>query len=198
MSSNECSLMARCALDGSPAFGKGNREEQNGRKRNQLKKGKSMKRTLTYLTVAAGCITMGATLIYAASVHFKGDQDIIDTGTSLTFCGALAGLGNEDVTITVTTEGLASANCINAGGNMAPGRNKIPVVSSVSQTISRNEIKNGNVSFCASTPSPGPVSARAAGCPNNNWEARIIDVEFESATVTVMQGGQVVLEQTFE
>src|SRR5688500_16095726 len=122
-----------------------------------------MKRTSAYLGIVAACITIGATLLYAESVRFKGDARITDAGTTLSFCGALAGLGNQDVTITITTEGLASTNCFNQGGNMAPGQNKIPEVSTVSQTNNRNEIKNGNVSFCVSTPAPGRVSARAAG-----------------------------------
>jgi hypothetical protein len=156
-----------------------------------------MKRT-SVLFIIAACLTIGATAVYAANVHFKGEPRITDEGMTLSFCGALAGLGNQDITIRVTVEGMASANCFNKGGNMAPGQNKVPVVSTVTRTISRREIKNGNVSFCVDTPAPGRVSARAAGCPNNNWQARIFDVEFESAIITVVQGGRVVLEETFE
>ena len=143
-------------------------------------------------------LAIGIVAVYAASVHFKnGPPQFTDNGTTLTTCGALAGLGNEDVTITVSARRSGSTLCINPGGNAAPGQNKVAVSTSVSQTIDASKIKNGNVSFCQTTPAPGPVTGKEAGCPNDNWVAPIDDVEFSSATVTVVQGGQVVLEQTF-
>jgi hypothetical protein len=152
-----------------------------------------MKRNLLYTIIA---LVIGTLAIYAANVHFKGEPEITDNGTTLTFCGALAGLGNQNVTITLTTRGFATATCTSPGGNVAPGQNKVPVTSSVSQTIRANEIKNGTVSFCQTTSEPR-VGARAAGCPNNNWDADVTDVEFASATLTVVQGGRVVLQETF-
>jgi len=152
-----------------------------------------MKRKLTY---AITTLVAGTLAVYAASVHFKGEPEITDNGTTLTFCGALAGLGNQDLTIRLTVTGFAAATCESPGGNLAPGRNKVPVTSTVTDVIRASEIKNGTVSFCETTREPR-VSARAAGCPNDNWEADITDVEFDSATLTVVQGGRVVLRETF-
>jgi hypothetical protein len=138
---------------------------------------------------------VGAGVVLAANVHFKRDPTVTDNGTTLTLCASLAGLGNEDLTITVNVTGLADTTCISPGGNEAPGQNKIPFAASVSRTVRSTQIKNGNVSFCVTTPQPGRISGREAGCPNNNWRGRINDVEFESATIVVEQGGEVVLEQ---
>ena len=148
-------------------------------------------KSLVIIGLAAAIFT---TAVYAANVHFKSEPTVRDNGTTLTLCAALAGLGNQDVTITVTVIGTADATCISPGGNEAPGQNKIPYAASVSRTIRSTEVKNGNVSFCVTTPGPRPVSARVAGCPNNNWKARINDVDFESAHIVVEQGGKVVLE----
>jgi hypothetical protein len=129
---------------------------------------------------------------HSQNVHLKSDPTVTDNGANLTVCVSLAGLGNEDVVITIAATGLIDTTCISPGGNEAPGQNRIPFATSVTTVVRSSQIKNGNVTACATTPGP-TVSAKEAGCPNKNWTARIDDVEFESATITVRQGGQVVL-----
>ena len=135
----------------------------------------------------------------AARVHWKSGPNFSDAGTKLTVSGSLAGLGNEDVTITVVAEGKATKiECTNPSGKKAPGQNKPDVRSLGEVTIDQDEIKNGNVSFSITTHDPAQLTPREAGCPNNRWTAEILDVEFESATITVRQGGKVVLQDSFD
>jgi hypothetical protein len=102
------------------------------------------------------------------------------------------------VTITLTTQGVATVLCISPGGNAAPGQNKVPVSPSGSVSIPATEIKNGNVSFSVTTQPPPTPTAQQAGCPNPNWSTKLTDVQFTSATITVSLGGVVVLTQTFK
>ena len=155
-----------------------------------------MKRTVINTLVGFACATVATGVLYAANVHFKRGPTVTDNGTSLSVCASLAGLGNQDVTITVAATGSIDATCVSPGGNEAPGQNKIPFATSVTTTIKSTQIKNGNVSFCVTTPGPGPISASQAGCPNDNWTAVVTDVEFEFASITVEQGGKVVLQAT--
>lgn len=154
-----------------------------------------MQRKFFISTIAA--LSLSALALYAANVHLKGEPEVTDNGNTLTVCVSLAGLGNQDITVTLTTTGEATATCVNPGGNTAPGINKVPVRSTTTQTIRSRQIKNGNVTVCSTSRNPGIVSSRAAGCPNNNWMAEVIDVEFTSATLTVVQGGRVVLQESF-
>lgn len=139
------------------------------------------------------------TAALAANVHFvKGGPTFTDNGTTLTTVGKLAGLGNEDITITVSVTGIATKiTCTNPGGKQAPGQNKPGVTASGTQTITRDEIKNGTVTIRVTTLEPAQLTPKQAGCPNNRWTATIKDVKFTSATITVVQGGKTVLNKTY-
>jgi len=158
-----------------------------------------MPKKLKTLFFALLATAVAVPLIYAASVHFKGGSPTFsDQGTTLKTCFSLAGLGNGDVTITVTTTGTATTLCTNQGGNTAPGQNKTPVKPSGQATIPSTDIKNGNLTACVTTEPPKAPTATEAGCPNSNWSTSLTDVQFATATITVSQGGQTVLQQTFK
>ena len=143
-------------------------------------------------------ISVMAAVAVAESVHFKPRKPTFaDNGTTLTCSGTLAGLGNGDIVITVEATGSGSTIVSNQGGNPAPGQNKVPVTVTGTQTISADEIKNGNVAFSVTTAEPRQPTWDEAGAPNANWTAQISDVTFTSVTVTVVQGGEVVLKETF-
>jgi hypothetical protein len=129
----------------------------------------------------------------AANVHFKSAPTFEDLGETLETCVSLAGLGNKDVTITVSVTGEATVVYENPGGNEPPGQNKIPVSAVTTETFPSTQIKNGNLSVCLETDAVNPPPA-----PNANWTVDIVDVSFDTATITVVQKGKVVLKRTFD
>ena len=129
--------------------------------------------------------------INAASVHLKfganSQPGFLDNGLSLRSSGALSGLGNQDLVVTLTATANVTANCTNQGGNQAPGQNPAPITVTGSQSIPASEIKNGNVAFSVTTERPTTPIPGAPGCPNPNWSENITDLAFTSATITVEQ-----------
>jgi len=133
------------------------------------------------------------TAVYAANVHLIGEPTFKDTGSNLETTLTLAGIGNKDITISVSATGTASVTYINPGSNIPPGQNKYPISTVVMRTIPSTQIKNGTVTVTLTTP-----NIEVAPAPNPNWTVRLDDIEFKTATVTVIQGGKVVLTDAVE
>jgi hypothetical protein len=153
-------------------------------------------------TVGSGCsggyTGPDTTHISAASVHLKfganSEPTFIDNGLSLTSNGALSGLGNVDLVVTLSATANVTANCTNHGGNLPPGQNPAPITVTGSQSIPASAIKNGNVDFSVTTSQPTTPIPGAPDCPNPNWSENITDLAFTTATITVEQPvGTVVL-----
>src|SRR5256885_12026091 len=107
--------------------------------------------------VAAGCSSYnepsGPTHISAASVHLKGgansEPTFIDNGLTLTSNGALAGLGNQDLVVTLTAPANATPPCTKQGGKHGPGPNPAPATARGRRAVPAAEVKEGRDSFPA-------------------------------------------------
>jgi hypothetical protein len=143
------------------------------------------KLVIAMLTAFAVLLVPG---IAQAAVVFHSGPTATDLGTTLKVTGNVSGLGGEDLTATVNATGVGTVTCTNPAGNVAPGQD---TTVDATGTVSGIEPKNGRATFTGITKEPTDPDA-AVVCPNRKWDATITDVDFTSATLTLIQGGEVV------
>lgn len=138
-------------------------------------------------------VTLIAARVLAASLHFVGSPKASVEGDAVVVSGKVAGLGNEDITVTVEVDGEVVVFCISPGGNRAPGQNKAPFTAVDSRTFVPSA-KNGQFTFTIVVDLAEAIEDAVGqhDCPNRNWTKEAGDITVDSAKVTVEQGGQTI------
>jgi hypothetical protein len=146
--------------------------------------------------LALMALALAAVPALAQNPHFIGTPQFTDEGTQLRATGSIAGLGNENIDVQLDATGVATITCGNPGNNPdVPGQRTELTVTGTQEDI---EVKNGRAFFNVLT--AAPTADPAEVCPSRRWTATVTDVEFTSATITVIQpsgSGNEVLQQTF-
>jgi hypothetical protein len=113
---------------------------------------------------------------------------------SLIANGTLVRLGPTDVTVALDAEGIPAIICTNNGQNDVPGRSAPKVFASGTQFVDGDSVtKNGKAPFSTETTDPETLPWDVAGCPNSNWTARIDNILWTGATITVKDSSNNVL-----
>ena len=149
-----------------------------------------MRRAALILTAASLFLALFASSAFAA-VKFHAGPTFTDMGTTLNVTGNVSGLGNQNLTALLTARGIASVECYNPAGNHAPGQD---TAVSTSGTQSNIQVKNGRATFNVTSAEP---TVSSSACPNRKWTAKVIDVDFTSATLTLIQGGVTIFSNTY-
>lgn len=140
--------------------------------------------------------------VAAASPHYKGRNGqpvcTISGNTASCTSGEVAGLGNENVRVTVSLAASAGTFCHNPGNsNVVPGQNPANATGSTSIDLSPDQIKNGTLvippiqtTVTVSVPSPD-----VAGCPNDQWTVTLGPVTFGPGFYTFEQPPGTVIDK---
>jgi hypothetical protein len=151
-----------------------------------------MRRIVMMAIFAVVGLVLWATPAQAQSGHFVtggGNAPTCDdVGTQVSCDVKVAGLGGTTFEITVTAPGVAAVECENPGGNVAPGQDT--EITATGTTGPQPTPRNGSVTFRDLT-TVAPTVPNVPTCPNPQWTARVVDVEFGPATLTLTEDGQV-------
>lgn len=133
-----------------------------------------------------GLVAFAASPVLAGS-HYQAGPTCIDNGDSTVTCsGDIAGLGNQNIDVTVVASG--STTCTNRGNKPPTGQEPSGLDTTSSGSATNVRVKNGRATFGVTTDAENP-------CPDH----MIANTVFDSVTVTVFQpsgSDNVILENT--
>lgn len=151
-----------------------------------------IRRLMIVFAASALVLALTATASLAQSGHFIDRQSrCTDIGTQVQCTGKVAGLGGTTFEIRLSASGVATVECENPGGNVAPGQSFSFTAAGTSGPLPTPQ--NGQFVFSIMTDHP---SAPAGSCPNPGWTATVVDVAFTTATLTLFEDGVQVDSQT--
>jgi hypothetical protein len=148
-----------------------------------------MKRYLLLSAVAVAALAFPG-VASAQSGHFLtgggNAPSCTDIGTQVECDGKVAGLGGTTFEITIEADGIASVECRNPGGNVAPGQDTAVTVAGTTDPLPTP--RNGQFRFTVTTDDPEPLPPTPT-CPNEKWTPEIVDVTFTEATLSLFEHG---------
>jgi hypothetical protein len=149
---------------------------------------KKYKAKLVSIALAAVVVSIGFVgVAFAQSGHFLDRTvDCTDIGTQVECTGKVAGLGGTTFEITIEAAGIATVECTNPGGNVAPGQDT--TVNMAGTTDPLPTPRNGQFQFTITSDDPEPLPPTPT-CPNEQWTPNITDVTFTNATLTLLEDG---------
>jgi hypothetical protein len=149
-----------------------------------------MLKRIATIAVLSAVVVLAVAAVASAAVNFRSGPTCRDLGTTLNCTGNVSGLGQEPLTVTISSPATATVTCTNPAGNLAPGQT-FTFTASGTQTVQVD--KNGRATFNLTTATP---TAPANSCPNPMWTAAVTDVSFGTVTLTGTQGGVIVFQET--
>jgi|SRR5215217_4449507 len=149
-----------------------------------------MLRKIGIIAVLSAVLVLSVAAIASAAVRFHAGPTCTDNGLTLTCTGNVSGLGQEQLTVDITSTATATVECTNPAGNVAPGQT---FTTNVGGTGTFDVDKNGRATFSVTTEEP---IAPADSCPNPQWSAAVTDVTFGDVTIVGTQGGVEVFNVT--
>ena len=157
-----------------------------------------MKRYLLLSAVVVAALAFPG-VASAQSGHFvtggNNAPTCTDNGTTVSCVGKVAGLGGTTFEIQIDATGIADVTCANPGAPSGGGQNTdVPgqrtEVTTSGTTGELPTPRNGQFVFGIDPLlTTGEPAAPTDACPNDSWEASIVDVEFTTATLTLLEDG---------
>ena len=149
------------------------------------------KKLSTFLAIFLILILSTSSVGAAGAIKLSGGF----TSSSIHFDGYATGVGGyrDGITLEIIGVGIPVVVCTNLGGNASPGQNPPHVTVSGEQYISPDQIdattKKGKTEVHVSADESLLVlSGTQGGCPNDNWTATIVSIEWTGAVINVYDG----------